>query len=109
MLAALKRIGATESPNDDTLSESNGESLQYAPVDHICKLMMSVLCSRGRETGLPRHYSMSEGFKQWVRRTLAIVATTITTNKRRNNWPAQQRNLIGVPCNAQQRVNEHRC
>jgi hypothetical protein len=64
MLAALKRIGATEQPNDDTPSESNGVSIQRSPADQVGKLMMSVLCSRVRETGLLTDDCMSEGLKQ---------------------------------------------
>jgi hypothetical protein len=68
MLVASKIVGATAQPNDDTPNEPNGVSLQRSPVDQVGKLMMSVLCSRVRETGLLSHDSMSEGLKQWVRR-----------------------------------------
>jgi hypothetical protein len=81
MLAAMEIIGRAEQQNDDTRNEANGVSLQRSPVDHIGKLMMTVLCSRGRETGLLPHDSFrSEGLKQWVGRTLAIIATTMITD-----------------------------
>jgi hypothetical protein len=108
MLAALNRLGPTEQPKDDRANESNGVSLQRSPIDHIGELMMSVMCSRGRETGLLLHDSMREGLKQWIWRTLAITATTITTNNKKSR-AAHQGSLLGGPCNAQQRVNEHRC
>jgi hypothetical protein len=82
MRKALMRIGATEQPNDHTPNDSNGVSLQRSPVDQVGKLMMSVICGRTRETGMLPHDSMHEGLKQWVRRTLAIIATTITADDR---------------------------